>query len=201
LSDADLAGVGDFIRNEPMKRSPIKTRLFQLAALVTLLTGCGHTKQYVAEAPLGTISDSIWQGQEHNAEASDFVIYQHEFKLNEPRLNTGGEDHVKQIAERVLSGQHFPVVIERSMTSARPDTTFNYPVHPNPDLDARRRKLIVIALQRLGVGDAEERVVIAPAFAEGYDALEATRAYRRGLSGGFGGGGFGGGGFGGGGFF
>ncbi len=179
---------------------------FSLVTLLGLAVGCGYPKFNTTEAPLGTISDEIWKAQEHNAEASDFVIYQHEFKLNETRLNTSGEDHVKQIAERLLMGQDFPVVIERSMTSPRPDTEFKFPVHPNPELDMRRRHLVVLALERLGVAGADERVVVAPAFAEGYESQEAIGAYGRGMSlfgggGGFGGGGFGGGGFGGGGAF
>jgi hypothetical protein len=92
------------------------------------------------------------------------------------------------------------------MTSPRENTRFGYPVHPNPQLDMQRRELIVRALQTFGVGDAEERVVVAPAFATGFEATEAAGSYMRGIDGGrgfgggFGGGGFGGG-FGGGGFF
>ncbi|MEO8493461.1 MAG: hypothetical protein ABI614_00210 [Planctomycetota bacterium] len=167
--------------------------------------GCGNHHFFRTEAPLGSISDDVWRAQEHNAEASDFVLYQHEFKLNEVRLNTAGEDHVKQIAERISNGDNFPVVIERSNTTARLDTDYKFPVHPNPELDMQRRKLIVNALVRLGVPDADERVVVAPAFAEGFQSQEAMSAYGRGFSlqGGQGGGGFGGGGggFGGGGFF
>ena len=44
---------------------------------------------------LGTISDEYWSKQNQNADASNFVIYQHEFALNSVRLNTLGEDHIK----------------------------------------------------------------------------------------------------------
>lgn len=170
-----------------------------LAALLLLAPGCVRNR--IAATPLGTISDSIWQNQEHNAEASEFVVYQHEFQLNGARLNTYGEDHVKQIALRLSQGQNFPVVVERSNTTARANTEYQYPVHPNPQLDLRRRDVLVRALAAMGVGDAEQRVVVAPAFAEGYRANEAIRAYQRGING-YGGRGFGyGGGFGGGGFF
>ena len=166
-----------------------------------LTMGCGHHRFFNTEPPLGSISDEVWKTQEHNAEASDFVLYQHEFKLNEVRLNTAGEDHVKQIADRLANGDNFPVVIERSNTAARPDTEYKLPVHPNPELDMQRRKLIVSALARLGVPDADERVVVAPAFAEGFQSQEAMSAYGRGFMMQGGGGGFGGGGGGGGGFF
>ncbi len=167
-----------------------------------LAVGCAPHRNFHTEPPLGAISDDVWRTQEHNAEASDFVLYQHEFKLNEVRLNNAGEDHVKQIADRIANGDNFPVVIQRSDTTVRPDTEYKLPVHPNPELDMQRRNLIATALTRLGVPDADERVVVAPAFAEGFQSQEAIRAYGRGFSqqggGGFGGGGFGGGG---GGFF
>jgi hypothetical protein len=180
--------------------------LVALAAACVLTLGCGPWRQFRthAEPPLGSISDNIWQTQEYNSEASEFVVYDHEFKLNQARLNTAGEDHVKQIAERLLAGQDFPVVVERSMTSPRENTRFGYPVHPNPQLDMQRRDVIVRALQMLGVADAEERAVVAPAFATGYEATEAARSYTRGLGtqggygGGWGGWGGGGGGWGGG---
>ena len=166
-----------------------------------LTVGCGPHRNIHTEPPLGSISDDVWRTQEHNAEASDFVLYQHEFKLNEVRLNTAGEDHVKQIADRIANGDNFPVVIERSNTTARPDTEYKLPVHPNPELDMQRRTLIATALTRLGVSDADERVVVAPAFAAGFQSQEAISAYGQGFSLGGGGGGFGGGGGGGGGFF
>jgi len=162
-------------------------------------------------APLGSLSDPLWQRQESNAEASDFVVHQHEFKLNEVRLNSAGQDHLKQIAGRWRTGQEFPVVVERSDTSRKEGTRFGYPVHTNPDLDMRRRQLVVRSLEALGVDDADERVVVAHAYAPGLQAGEAEGGYQRGLGsggyfgsdyGGFGmfnglGGVFGGGGFGG----
>lgn len=172
-------------------------------ALATVIAAGGCVNHNRPEAPLGSISDSIWQRQEHNAEASDFVVHQHEFAKNSARLNLAGEDHVKQIALRLGRGQNFPVVIERSMMTAKAETEYRYPVHPNPELDMQRRAVVARALSVMGVGDADQRVVVAPAFAEGYRANEAIRAYYRAMfmGGGFGGGGFGGGVGGGGGGF
>jgi hypothetical protein len=163
-------------------------------AALLLLVGCAHPfyRSPPPPTPLGAISDDIWRNQEGNAEASDFVIYQHEFKLNTPQLNLGGEDHVKEIALRLQEGAHFPVVVERSMTSPRADTEYQYPVHPNPQLDLARREVVVRALVAMGVHDAESRVVVAPAIAAGMHSTEAAAAYQRGFSG-FGFGGFGGG--------
>jgi hypothetical protein len=120
---------------------------------------------------------------------------------NTPRLNKGGEEHVKQIAARVAD-LPFPIIIEQSSMSPPADDPEGIPVHGNDELDARRRLVIVSALSSYGLSDAEKRVVIAPALTPGFDGFEAERAYQNGFSrrgfGGFGGGGFGG--FGGGGF-
>ena len=193
--------------------------------LVLGLSGCAakDAPSFYAPPPspeqLGTKVDHLMRTQEENAEASKYVIYQHEFKLNEPdknvsgfRLNEYGEDHVKRIAEMLRTGVVYPVVIERSQTSSRPGTEYNYPVHFNPELDLKRRAVIVAALNRMGIEDADQRVVVAPAFAHPYTEAEAEAAYQRGIGGfgggrgggGFGGGfggGLGGGGFGGGGVF
>lgn len=176
-----------------------------------VISGCCQKRvtrvEIDAPRPLGTQLDEILEAQELNAEASKYVIYEHEFKLPEYtddgvtggwRLNEFGEDHVKQIAANLNRGDHFPVVIERSRISPDPESRFKFAIHYNEDLDLRRRAVIVAALHTMGVVDAEERVVIAPAFAEGVSAQEAMRAYTRsqgrGGRGGFGGGGVGGGG-------
>jgi hypothetical protein len=180
-----------------------KTCMVAVCLMVLAAAGCkgpAWSNFYAppAAAPLGSLSDAIWQNQEINAEYSDFVIHEHEFELQPDRLNTGGEDHVKQIAARLLGGQDAQVVVERSMSSPRADTEHHYPVHPNPELDMRRRDLVVRALRAMGVVDADERVVVAPAFAQGITGNEAEAAYRVGLGGGAYGAGNGfGGGFGG----
>ena len=55
--------------------------------------------------PLGAMSDCVWAHQEANAEHSDFVVYENEFGIDSEILNTAGEDHVRQIAARLASGQ------------------------------------------------------------------------------------------------
>jgi hypothetical protein len=155
--------------------------------------------------PLGTISDPVWQQQESNAEASDFVIHEHEWTGNSTDLNHAGMDHVKQIAVRAPMVP-FPILIEQSSMTARPGTEYQFPVHNNEDLDMLRRELVVQALLEFGVLDAESRVVVSPALTPGFESFEGERAYNiefglygRGFGGGGGGfGGGGGGGFGGG---
>ena len=180
-----------------MKSKPV-TAVCILAAFVTVLAGgCQGRKQFSSQhaaTPLGAISDSVWQTQELNAEMADFIVYQHEFTGDSEFLNTAGEDHVKQIASRLASGQDAKVVIERSFQSERKDTEYQYPIHPNAELDLRRRDIIARSLVMMGIHDAEERVLVAPSFAQGMVGPEAEAAYRNGMgssntgsTGGFGG--------------
>jgi hypothetical protein len=151
----------------------------------SLTSGCHEWVAFYRQpsiSPLGTQSDSVWRKQEANGEASDFVIYQHEFQRGSVKLNLDGEDHVKEIAARLLQGQEAPVVVERSRMSPRKNTEYHYPVHANPGLDMNRREMIVRALTVMGVTDADDRVVVAPAYAAGMQASEAEAAYRRGLT-------------------
>jgi hypothetical protein len=177
-----------------------------ISALVWLAGGCCwisglHQRcceQKIPTPPLGTISDPIWRQQEAGAAASDFVVYQGDFQLDEVRLNRAGEDHLKSIAMRLRAGAPLPVVVERSMTSKRPGSKYEYPVNPNPELDMRRRDIVVRSLMAMGIANADQCVVVAPALAPGITATEAARAYQRGLTetgGHGGGGGLGGGGF------
>ena len=185
--------------------SSFKTRLAFAGALVVftgIASGCSHDHAcaypFAAPVPLGSTSDPIWMLQEAGGEASDFVIYDHEFAGRTSRLTPAGEDHVKQIAARVATTP-FPVVIERTTDAIDPHDEFQYPVHHDPVLDLKRRDLVVRALLAMNVHDAEERVLVAPAIAEGFEEAEAEGAYLRGLGQyntfGFGGGTSGGSGF------
>lgn len=168
--------------------------------------GCTHCEKCadmgdLTPHPQGTLSDPVWQQQEANAEASDFVVHEHEWNGNTVDLNDAGKDHVKQIAAR-LEATPFPVIIERSSMSVDPESRFKYPVNNDADLDLERRELIVSALNSMGIYNAEDRVVVGPALTPGIESPQGRRAYQRGMSGlngsGVGLGGFGGG-FGGGG--
>jgi hypothetical protein len=160
----------------------------------------------------GALSHDIFRMQEHNAEAADFIIYEHEFRVEpcarvtdpnfndnysrkaainpcddtlvggDVRLNYAGEDHVKQIAARLQSGAPFPVLIERSRHSRRLGDTYKLPVHLNPQLDMRRREVIVHALTAFGIQNAEDVVVVSPSFVEGFTSGEAERSYLRGIN-------------------
>lgn len=154
-----------------------------LSASALAWTGCDWPYGRPKPHGLGAISDQVWCQQEHNAEASDFVIYDHEFKKDGTRLNTAGEDHLKQIVARLQAGQDFPVLVERTMCSADPDSEYKYPVHPNPKLDMARREVVVRAMSALGVPDADQRVVVSPALTAGMSSSEAEAAYQAGMQG------------------
>lgn len=125
--------------------------------------------------PLGQVTDSFWETQQTNAEAADFIFYDHEFRGHTAELSPGAKRHLEQVAMR-LEHVPFPVVIEQSLHNER------------PEVDQARRQQIVEQLARMGVVNVEERVVVANAFPEGYTGYEAEGSYYNAINGSFGGG-------------
>ncbi len=167
-------------QNRTCRNGSIRLAVVGIGLAALPLSGCKAWKEFYQQPTppaLGTNSDQLWQRQEANAERSDFVVYQHEFQLNGERLNTAGEDHVKKIAARLHAGQAEQVVVERSMMSPRADSVNHYPVHPNPELDMRRREIVVRCLEAMGIPDADQYVVVTPALATGLTGNEAEAAY------------------------
>ena len=138
-----------------------------LLLLAVSSVGCRHPHtgaHYDRPFPLGAVSDVFWETQQTNAEAADFTFYDHEFRGDTAQLAPGAKRHLESVALR-LEHVPFPVVIEQS----RHDR--------NPELDQSRREMIVEQLTRMGVPNAAGRVVIAPAFVEGFTADEGAEAY------------------------
>lgn len=129
--------------------------------------------------PLGQVTDSFWETQQTNAEAADFIFYDHEFRydtknhVDTAELAPGGKKKLMQVALR-LEHVPFPIVIEESQHAAR------------PELDEARRQTIIRELNRLGVTNADGRVVVAGAFAEGFTGVEGESAYWNVISSGMG---------------
>lgn len=136
---------------------------------------CGHARMtheqrrgpaYDRPFPLGQVTDAFWETQQTNAEASDFVFYDHEFVGETAELTEGGKRHLLQVALR-LPHVPFPIIVEQSADNAR------------PRLDRQRRETIVDELTRLGVEQIDPRVGVAPALARGITAMEGESAYYR----------------------
>lgn len=133
------------------------------------LSGCSSRNQSRSPAgdrpfPLGAVSDAHWETQQTNAEAAKFIFHDHEFVGETAELGPSAKKHLMSVALRI---EHvpFPIVIE--------ETQYNR----NPELDQKRRKMVVEQLGRLGVENAEERVVVSPTFAEGFSGTEGEGAY------------------------
>ena len=153
--------------------------LVSTAGCQQFYSGTQHDRPF----PVGAVSDMFWESQQTNAEAADFIFYDHEFRAKTTELAPGTKRHLESVALR-LEHVPFPVVIEQSKHNRY------------PKLDLNRRQVIVEHLTRKGVHDAENRVIIAPTYVQGYSAIEASQAYysvfeNAGLGQGAGGGGFG----------
>ncbi len=154
--------------------------------------------------PVGSLQRAHFHQMQTNAEASDFILHEHDFVLETAELTPDGKDKILEIAARMRSAP-FPVLVERTMHNA------------NPELDAHRRAIVAQILTDLGNTDANGRVIVSPAYNRGKTSMEAAPEFNQfifsgggnnnfnnggfgnGAGGGFGGGGggFGGGGFGG----
>src|SRR6186997_682361 len=103
-----------------------------LLSLVALAVGCAgpHHKQihhayggppygpaHDRPFPVGQVSDSHWETQQTNAEAADFIFYDHEFKFDTTKhvdtaqLSPLAKKHLAEVALR-LEHVPFPVIIE-----------------------------------------------------------------------------------------
>lgn len=138
-------------------------------------TGRGNQAPYDRPFPLGAVTDVFWETQQTNAEAADFIFYDHEFRGETAQLSPAAKRHLEQIA---LRWEHvpFPVVIEMSEHNAK------------PQLDRARRQVIAEQLARLGIHNPEGRVVIADAYTPGLPGVQAERLYYRSLGNQFNGG-------------
>ena len=165
-----------------------RVNLFATVVLTAAgLTGCASDggPPYDRPFPIGQVTDAHWETQQTNAEAADFVFFEHEFVKDSADLAPSAKRHLEGVALR-LEHVPFPVVIEQT------------PYDANPKLDAARRQTVVESLARMGLVKVESRVIIANAFPASRTAIEAERTYYNGIllggAGGAGGGGGGGGG-------
>lgn len=144
---------------------------FQVSSLgmVCLLTftGCQRFNCSAPSSrpfPLGAVSDAFWETQQTNAEAGDFIFFQHEFRGQTAELAPGTKRHLESVALR-LEQVPFPVVIEQN--------NFGH----DPELDQKRQEVVVGHLTRMAGLDMKSRVIIAPAFTKGISGIEGAQAY------------------------
>jgi hypothetical protein len=212
-----------------MRQATIPALSLLSALSLAMFIGCKGTMHttYSGEAPqpLGQVLDQHWHTMITNAQASDFVIYQHEWIGTTVQLNAAGQEHVVQIARR-LADVPFPVLIEpvtfrpfeghryeekeftdvtrerREILEADLARRETADADRRAEIDAGRRQEIVHFLSTMGYAAANDRVFVASPYAPGISGSEGARAFDRtlfqdnnGNNGNGRGGGFGGGSF------
>ena len=180
----------------------MKYKLLLLTLLSLLAAGCGWGHAHVHKTyggppygpphdrpfPVGQVSDSHWETQQANAEAADFIFYDHEFRydtehhVDTAQLSPRAKRHLEEVALR-LEHVPFPVVIEELPRDH--DAAKN---HQKGLLEQARRQTIVENLNKMGITNADERVVISNAFPESRTGVEAERSYLNVINNFFGGG-------------
>jgi hypothetical protein len=140
-------------------------RLSLFAALVGFCAGCGWHAEYRSPSvpdvyPLGAVNRAHYQTMQTNGEAADFILHQNDFVGSTSELSPAGKDHLLEIAARARSVP-FPVLIERTENNA------------NPTVDEHRRASIAQVLMDLGIADAPQRTIVAPAYGKGLTGREA----------------------------
>jgi hypothetical protein len=137
------------------------------SALIGLCCGCAwnaacRTPSVPDVYPLGAINRAHYETMQANGQAGDFIMHQCDFVGSTSELSPAGKDHVLEIAARARSVP-FPILVERSENNS------------NPGLDEKRRASIAQVLVDLGIGDATQRTVVAPAYGRGLSGREAER--------------------------
>ena len=142
-------------------------RMSLCSALIGLCGGCGWYAACRAPAvpdvyPLGAVNRAHYETMQANGQAADFILHQNDFVGSTSELSPAGKDHILEIAARARSVP-FPVLIERSEHNS------------NPGLDENRRASIAQVLIDLGIADATQRTIVAPAYGKGLTGHEAER--------------------------
>ena len=173
---------------ETMKTQAFTRCIALWCACLLLLAGCQYCPgpAYDRPFPFGQVTDAHWETQQTNAEAADFIFYDHEFTGDTAALTPAGEKHLLQVALR-LPHVPFPVVIEETGNSSAPNLgKFNNTENPKIDaerrttIDIERRRAIIEKLVTLTQVDPRRmarRVVVASALAEGISSVEGEAAY------------------------
>ena len=137
------------------------------------MTGCSylrcslpsHPIQAVPDTyPLGSVMRAHFHTMQTNAEAADFILHRADFVGSTAELTPFGRDRILEIAARARSAP-FPVLIERSEHNS------------DPELDEHRRNIIAQVLYDLGIPEADQRVIVSPAYGRGRNSREGEIDY------------------------
>lgn len=128
--------------------------------------GCAWCTDQCADIPKGAIPPPAgtyscqWQTEQIGRTKQDFfVVHEYEWYLAGQQLGPDGKKHLRAVANRLGdSSQH--VIVAASN---------------NDKLNENRRKAVVENLKKLGVPDADVRVLIGDSVAEGLYGQEAVR--------------------------
>ena len=144
-----------------MRKATISRLSLALALLATSAVGCQQTSYTTGTTqspqPLGAVIDPHIHAMVTNAQASDFIIYQHEFIGSTVQLTSEGQNHLKQIARR-LCETPFPVLIEP--VTFRPFENHMYEEKEFTDMNRERRELLELDRARRETADADRRAEI-----------------------------------------
>src|ERR1700722_15562202 len=137
--------------------------------VVGLMAGCQepaphakHQDDLVMPAPNGSFVRKFEEVQAGKAKASAYVFFLDEWYMGGTFLGPHGTRHFEALLPS-LAETRFPVRIQ-------PD--------PDPELNEKRRLVIVNALLKEGIAGANERVIVAFPRAEGLNGEESERIYR-----------------------
>ncbi|WP_146509533.1 hypothetical protein [Thalassoglobus neptunius] len=171
---------------------------------------------YAVPAPLGTYVNGWNDALICSARDQQYVISRNEWFAGKEQLGPEGREHVIALATALI-GHGKIVVVETEPVILEGDESLDDAYKRTAFLNEQRRMNVVAELQRNGLMDADQRVVLSPVRGVGVHGAEAPRIYNQLIDGtGVGGngtqggqgngnsglGGFGGGsGFGGGGIF
>jgi hypothetical protein len=138
-----------------------------LAAGCSYDYGCKCPTDRCADIPPGAIPPPAgtyscrWQTEQiARAQQDFFVIHQTEWYLGGKELGPDGRKHIREIAKRLSEHASSPVIVSATV---------------DDKLNAARKQVVVESLLKLGVLDADSRVVSGESEAEGLYGQEAVR--------------------------
>jgi hypothetical protein len=140
---------------------------FQISGLGFVTAGPPIHQPVPIPEPLGSHLSRFETAQNNKAEETDFVFFLDEWYLGGTRLGPHGLDHLNRVLQR-LPETPFPVVIQPDKDDA---------------MNEARRQVLVAALLKHGIADAESRVIVAYPEAGGLYGEETERIYYEMLAG------------------